>query len=431
MFRADNSNMTTVDPPLTLKTNLPDFLQTVKLERFVTVGADNVRRRAENPMITNETDAEYACRVYEEFVDICGNERLALNTGPLKFEYFRQCLAGQARANWDREAADVGGTTEANFTTCVTQWFGHYFEPTALHDQKQYLLTATKAYSMTVKDTAVRVEQIMRFMHFMPSAPAIGTDIYSPTEKKMTLYRLMRDNWKTNFDASGFTITADAYTWDMLVSYFAAQEKSERGRSGRGSGSGSGRGRGRGVTRRALHQGGRSAQRFRPNGYGQQGQGYLPGGGYGRGYNYGGMNYGGYGRGNYGGYYNSGQGYEAGRGRGAGRGPPVRGGPGRAGRGRGRGRNRRPPPPPHGGRTRSGHAYYGEVHNVESFDSGGTSGSGSAADFPEGDPGAAAAASTGEEYYGEGEYYDENGADNYYFDDMNYGYEAAEGYGDY
>ncbi len=119
--------MTTVDPPLLLKTNLPDFLQTVKLERYVTVGANSVRRRAENPMMTNETDAEFACRVYEEFVDVCNNDRLHLNTGALKFEYFRQCLAGQARANWDREAADVGGTSNAIFATCVGQRFGHYF----------------------------------------------------------------------------------------------------------------------------------------------------------------------------------------------------------------------------------------------------------------------------------------------------------------
>jgi hypothetical protein len=58
--------------------------------------------------------------------------------------------------------------------------FTKYFEPTAFHDQKQYFLQATKAYSMSVKETATRVEEIIRFMQYMPGYTA-GTPVYSDT----------------------------------------------------------------------------------------------------------------------------------------------------------------------------------------------------------------------------------------------------------
>jgi hypothetical protein len=62
----------------------------VQLERYVTVDGNNVRRRAQCPVITNEKDPELACKVYEEFSDICTDGRLHLNSGPLKFEFFHQ-----------------------------------------------------------------------------------------------------------------------------------------------------------------------------------------------------------------------------------------------------------------------------------------------------------------------------------------------------
>ena len=103
--------MSTVDAPIGLKTNLPDELVTVQLERYVPDGAGNqVRHRVRCPVINNENDPELACRVYEEFCDISNDTWLHLDSGLLKFEYFRQCLVGQARSHWDVAAASVGRT---------------------------------------------------------------------------------------------------------------------------------------------------------------------------------------------------------------------------------------------------------------------------------------------------------------------------------
>ena len=88
----------TVDGPIKLKTALPDksSLRTVALECYVTIGANQVCHGAKCPTIGEETDPEMACKVREEFEDICVEARLHLNTGALKFEYWRQCSTGQA-----------------------------------------------------------------------------------------------------------------------------------------------------------------------------------------------------------------------------------------------------------------------------------------------------------------------------------------------
>ena len=105
-------------------------------------------------MIPDETDPEHACRTYDEFTDLTDAPRLGLNTGALKFEFFRQCMRGQARRHWDGVLGEIGaGRTNADFDQAVMMWFAKYMEPTAFHDQKQYLLTAIKPFGMTVKET--------------------------------------------------------------------------------------------------------------------------------------------------------------------------------------------------------------------------------------------------------------------------------------
>ena len=93
-------------------------------------------------------------------------------------------MAGQARAHWDVAVNNQADATMASFEAAVVEWFANYFEPTAFHDQKQHFLQAAKACSMSVKDTAARVEQIIRCMQCMPGAPAAGTPVCSDTQRR-------------------------------------------------------------------------------------------------------------------------------------------------------------------------------------------------------------------------------------------------------
>ena len=79
-----------------LKTKLPATLETVTLERYVLdVNGNAVKRRARLPFITDEIEPELVLRVIAEFQLIQAESRLALATGPLRFEYFPQLLYGR------------------------------------------------------------------------------------------------------------------------------------------------------------------------------------------------------------------------------------------------------------------------------------------------------------------------------------------------
>ena len=331
---ADASNV-----PVKIKTQLPEHIEHVQLERYVTVANDQVRRRVKAPSIEDEATPELALCVYHEFADICGSGRLHLSTGALKFEFFRQLLRGSARSHWDAAATEVGGTNVDNFGEATTIWLSKYMEPTAYHDQKQYFLTASKPYGMSCKQLASRLTKIKTMMQYMPGRPDDDDAILPDTEFKLLFYNLMRNDWKASFDASGNVITEDTCAFDSLVTYMAAQERREiatrgsgsRGRGGRGRGRQGGRGRGRGYSRDYAGyrrspqcQGGPPAQRYRSQGcVPYQDRGHYPAPSRG--------------------------------GSGGGRNTPARGGRGRAPyptRSRGRGRGGRAP-----GRGR-GHYYY-------------------------------------------------------------------------
>ena len=66
-----------------------------------------------------------------------------------------------------------------------------------------------------MKETASRFKQIISYMRYMTGYE--HGPVYTDSEEKMALYRVMRLNWKTKFDASGNELTDAAYTYEMLV----------------------------------------------------------------------------------------------------------------------------------------------------------------------------------------------------------------------
>ena len=193
------------------------------LEIHITVVGHDVKIRTNVPMMADEVDAKSACKTYEEIFDISIPTRMHLNIGILKFEIWRQCLGGQARRHWDAIMPTLGGTTITNFNTGIATWFTKNMDPTAFVDQKNYLNGAKKPYHLSVKETASRFKQIIAYMRYMPGI--IANPVYTNVEENMSLYQVMRLNWKTKFNASGNELTDVAYTYEMLVQYMASQER--------------------------------------------------------------------------------------------------------------------------------------------------------------------------------------------------------------
>ena len=257
--------------PVTLVSQIAEQ-NLVQLERYVTVGGNDVRRRAKAPTIADEALPELALYVYQEFMDIAGQSRLSLTTGVTRFEFFRQVLMGTARSHWDAATAEVAGTNLDHFDEAVDIWLSKYMEPTAYHDQKLYLSTASKPYQMNCKQLYSRLVKIKTLMPFMPGAPDVD-QVLPNMEFKMCYFQLMPGKWRSSFDAAGHNITLDTYTIDNLVAYMAAQERQEmaqRGgsrRGGRAAGRRSsqpGRGHSRGSSRSYGRSGGYQPYQYRP-----------------------------------------------------------------------------------------------------------------------------------------------------------------------
>ena len=90
-----------------------------------------VHCRAKMMCISDKINPELPCKVYDEFRGVCSANRLSLTTGPLKFEYFRQCLSGNTLMHWDAILTISGGTnTNNDFMACITSWFEKYMGST-------------------------------------------------------------------------------------------------------------------------------------------------------------------------------------------------------------------------------------------------------------------------------------------------------------
>ena len=157
------------DPPINLSSKLPDNIQTVRLERMVPIaGGAAVKRRATCPLISDSVDPEWVLKVVHEFRDTIPAGRLGLNTGALRFEFFRQLMSGGALRKWDLEASAVG-TSLDNFNTALTGWIGRYIEDTALANEEAFLrLVKPKPFGLSVQECADRIEQIATYMKDFP-----------------------------------------------------------------------------------------------------------------------------------------------------------------------------------------------------------------------------------------------------------------------
>ena len=155
----------------------------------------NVKQMATLPRMGDEMEAELALCCFNEYKAAMAASRLNVSNGTLKFELFPQLLSGQARRHWDAAAGPFAAAqTNNNFQAAMEEWLANYMEETAYMDQKEYFVNATKAFSMSVKETSSRVKQIVAYMTMMPGYSGGGTDVYTENELKMVFYQIMRPN---------------------------------------------------------------------------------------------------------------------------------------------------------------------------------------------------------------------------------------------
>lgn len=273
----------------------PIDMPTVTLTRTVMAAGINDKRKAVVNHVSDGMEVEPLLRLVRDYRQTWSAGRLALTTGQLRFDYFRQCLSGIARDRWDVEATAVGGTTIANFATCIDNWLSRYISPTDLADQRRYLETTKKPRRLTCESLSGRLEYLNQLLAVVPNSGGVP---YTEQDLKMKFFNMMLEDWQVKFAASGIELMSPGYSLRQLTRYMSVQEiaynrsrdNSERRRSrrgGRGRDSRGGSRSSRGTSYRRFDGGSTSyppSQRARtPSGRGARGYGY--------GYNYGYSNY--------------------------------------------------------------------------------------------------------------------------------------------
>ena len=194
----------------------------VSLSRYVNLGDGMKEKRKYNVPLVTTQDVETLCRCVLEFEDVSAPPCLSLTTGPLKFSFFRQCLGGTIRDQWDT-LTDGLNETIANFTIARNNLIAELVRPTDLADQRHYLETSKKPYRLTFAALAARIETINKMMSLFPGAA--GNPPMQAVDVKNLYYQMMPGEWQRAFLNSGQVITDNNYTLLSLQRFMTLQEE--------------------------------------------------------------------------------------------------------------------------------------------------------------------------------------------------------------
>ena len=194
----------------------------VSLSRYINLGDGTKEKRKYNVPLVNTQDVETLCHCILEFEDVSAPPRLSLTTGPLKFSFFRQCLGGTIRDQWDT-LADGLNETLANFNNVRNNLIAGLVRPTDLADQRHYLETSKKPYRLNCASLASRIETINKMMSLFPGAA--GNPPMQAVDIKNLFYQMMPAEWQCAFLNSGQVITNNDYTLLELQRFMTLQEE--------------------------------------------------------------------------------------------------------------------------------------------------------------------------------------------------------------
>ena len=117
----------------------------ITLSCTVNVGQDITEKHKFSVPLLDNHDVETICRCILEFQDVCHTTRLSLTQGPLKFTYFRQCLDGITRDDWDLISTQSNPNNDG-FCHATKVLLMQNIKPTDLADQEHYIHHCKKPF---------------------------------------------------------------------------------------------------------------------------------------------------------------------------------------------------------------------------------------------------------------------------------------------
>ena len=197
----------------------------VTLSRTVSSGQDITEKRKFSVLLLNNHDVETICRCILEFRDVCHTTRLSLTQGPLKFTYFRQCLDGITRDDWDLITANSNPTNDG-FHQATTELLLQNIKPTDLADQEHYIRHCKKPFKYNCHELSSRLQFMNKMMSLFPGAH--DTPPFTHQDLKNIYFKMMPIEWQHAFINNGQDIASNHYTLLNLQQYMGTQETLRR-----------------------------------------------------------------------------------------------------------------------------------------------------------------------------------------------------------
>ena len=193
-----------------------------------TAAAVYEKRSFELPKATDDEDVELILRTLKEFIDAKGTGRLGLANNQI-FPFFRQCLGGTVKDNWDVAYAAIITTPatrpaedNTSFATTYAEFLGFYLEPSSLNDLKLAYSVAVKPFKLSVVALAARLRFINGLTQYFPGQTGVA---YDDAALKQLLYNMMLPDWKFSFLKSGNELNDTNYTYLQLTRYMSLMER--------------------------------------------------------------------------------------------------------------------------------------------------------------------------------------------------------------
>ena len=111
----------------------------------------------------------------------------------LLYTEFRKCLEDIVLDTYDTLLLSTASHDCASCLELINESIGHFTNPTAYADQKQYMDTYKKPFKLTVKELASRLIIVNKYTHYLPGSN--GDPIYTNPMIKYAFYNMMISQW--------------------------------------------------------------------------------------------------------------------------------------------------------------------------------------------------------------------------------------------
>ena len=127
----------------------------------------------------------------------------------LMYTEFHKCLEDIVLDTYDTLLLSVATCDHASFLDLINKLIGHFTDPTAYADQKQYMDTYKKPFKLTVKELANRLIIVNKYTCYLLGSN--GDPIYTDATIKYAFYNMMISQWQLAFTGSAHMELSDHY----------------------------------------------------------------------------------------------------------------------------------------------------------------------------------------------------------------------------